>query len=208
MLVETLPAVNDSAPVNSAFERFAPPSPGSQASLGPQARSAVQPLPLKLIGACSAILVVLVVGVRLYLDSRSPHEPGPVPVVAQNVDIVRSQVTGAADGTADGKPDAAPGASARSGLGEIRVQNRTGELLRIALTAARAHAILLPSLPLASGDDAKLGGLHPDSYSLKVTFPEARRQPVELGPFLVEEVQSSRGVQTDQYEVVLKPPVR
>ena len=98
--------------------------------------------------------------------------------------------------------------SAHSGLGEIRVQNRTGELLRIALTATRAQAVLLQALPLASGDDAKLGGLRPDAYSLNVTFPQAGRQPVQLGPFLVEEVQSTRGVKADQYEVVLKPPVR
>ena len=188
-------------------ERSVPVPPRPPVPLGPQAGAASQPLPLKLIGVCSAVLVVLVVGVRLYWDSQRPRESSPAPAVAQNVEIVRSQAPAVA-GPSDGKADGAAGATASSGLGEIRVQNRTGELLRIALTATRAQAVLLQSLPLASGDDAKLGGLRPDAYSLSVTFPQARRQPVQLGPFLVGEVQSSLGVQADQYDVVLKPPVR
>ena len=80
--------------------------------------------------------------------------------------------------------------------------------MRIALGSTRAQAAVLRSFQLAPEEDATLDGLGPDVYVLNVSFLNKTRQAMRLEPFVMVEVQTGRGVQADQYDVVIKPSLR
>jgi hypothetical protein len=120
--------------------------------------------------------------------------------VPRNVEVSRAPASNARQSSST------RGASLlRPGSGEIRVRNRTGEQVQITLASTRARTIALRTLPLPSEEDGTLSGLGPDIYLLNVSFENTKRQPLRLGPFMMVEILSGKGLQADRYEVILKP---
>ena len=91
------------------------------------------------------------------------------------------------------------------GEGEIELHNDTEADATLVLAVSRAPGRILKAAQLPSKGGAVVRGLHPETYSLAVTFADYPRSPVRLGPFPITQTVTPEGTVADRYEIHLRP---